>query len=204
MKIIVRTRLQLLSTRYNQPQLRPHHSLDACHQDPALLLFNLEPLGCSHSALLFKTSLDCLPICSWAVTRTHHFLVVISDIRFCAVINFLDTTSLYLGSLGCSRNSWVFSWAGTSVLVTGNLYFRPTAGQAVYCRVIVSIDFGSRLYNCLLVSLSLLVVATHVSVLYFLNYCYFLSYFLFPNVPYCILPHDKNYMLFICDRVLLI
>ena len=35
-KIIVRTRLQLLSTCYNQPQHQPHHPLDACHQDPAL------------------------------------------------------------------------------------------------------------------------------------------------------------------------
>ena len=175
----MRTRLQLLSTRYNQPQLRPHHSLDACHQDPALLLFNLEPLGLfpfsfalqdklGLSSNLFlgcdkDTSLPCCHLwhqvlcCHWIPWR-------------------------YITLLG---NSWVFSWAGTSVLVTGNLYFRPTAGQAVYCWVIVSIDFGSRLYNCLLVSLSLLVVATHVSVLYFLNYCSFLSYFLFPNVPYC-------------------
>ena len=158
MKIIVRTRLQF-----------------ACHQDPALCCSTWNPWDVPIQLLLFKTSLDRLPIRSWAVTRTHHFLVVISDIRFCVVINFLDTTSLYLGSLGCSWNSWVFSWAGTSVLVTGNLYFRPTAGQAVYCRVIVSLDFGSRLYNCLLVGLRLLVVATHVSVLYFLNYCCFLS-----------------------------
>ena len=151
-------------------------------------MFILEPLGCSPSCSALQDKLGSSSNCSSAVTREHcfHFVIALWALAsfFYNVIGSLDATSLFSGLLIVPGTLEASAELVLQCDHWLSFIFRPTAGQAVYCRVLVSIDLVLCVQLSLssLLSVSWLIILLHLLVFstsyfiidFFLSFCFLL------------------------------